>query len=231
MKNSKKQLSILKVKKMINIFSHNIINKMGNIFRKKSKRENEIESLKKRLTSLENIDTNKDGIITKDEFTKWSKNQKEDIKEFKKVLETQIRDKIEKEELKKLTDAKYEIAELRKQIDSLKAINKILKDKMNSDGVQFNQEAYNQKVSDLLKLSKIRINQFVEKILEDENVNIKYLPDFVERQIYRNVFTILINLLENILETTSIKFLGHNLTFDINPNIEDDIDNNIKKID
>lgn len=65
------------------------------------------------------------------------------------------------------------------------------------------------------KLSKERLNEIVENMIQDENVNIDYLPDWVERKIYRNVFTILINLLDESLETTKVKLLGHQINFNI----------------
>lgn len=43
------------------------------------------------------------------------------------------------------------------------------------------------------------------------------MPDFVERQIYKNVFNLLIGLLNKSLSSSSIKFLGHELTFVITP--------------
>ena len=73
----------------------------------------------------------------------------------------------------------------------------------------------------LHQLSKEKINEFVKKLLVDQNINIKYLPDYVEKQIYKNVLNMLIGLLNNTLATTSIKFLGHELTFAIQPDQTD----------
>jgi hypothetical protein len=62
-------------------------------------------------------------------------------------------------------------------------------------------------------LSKERLKQFVEKIIKDEDVNIDYLPDFVERKIYSNIFNLLINLLDETARTAGIDVLGHRIEF------------------
>jgi hypothetical protein len=69
----------------------------------------------------------------------------------------------------------------------------------------------NEKIrKELLKdLSVKRINTFVEQLLLDKNINITYLPDFVEKQIYSNIFTILIALVDNSTKDIAIQFLGH----------------------
>ena len=69
----------------------------------------------------------------------------------------------------------------------------------------------------LAKLSEKKINEFVKEILKNKNINIKYFPDFVEEKIYRNVFTILVNLLDHLIDTTSIQLLGHEINFDFAP--------------
>ena len=117
---------------------------------------------------------------------------------------------------------KKKISELNKQIDTLKYMNSSLTDKTINDssdlsGVSNNMDLRENKLQ-LNELSKKRINAFVENMLNDKHVNIKYLPDFVEKQIYRNVFSLFMNVLDNILETTNLQFMGHSVTFDIKPN-------------
>lgn len=68
-----------------------------------------------------------------------------------------------------------------------------------------------------IQLSKEMIQKYVNDFLEDEKVNIDYLPDFVERKIYVNTFNILINLINHLFENTKLSFLNHNITLNIEP--------------
>ena len=100
---------------------------------------------------------------------------------------------------------KMKTRELESRIQELEAENKHLKTELESktDSKPVNSQ-----------LSKERLNQIVEKLIKDEDVNIDYLPDFVERKIYTNVFNLLINLLDETLNTTGIDLLGHRIEFD-----------------
>jgi hypothetical protein len=74
------------------------------------------------------------------------------------------------------------------------------------------------------ELSKKRIDAIVEQLIADPDINIKYFPDGIERQMYRNIFTIMINLLDNLVDTTSINFMGHKLVFDFQPMNDNEIE-------
>ena len=76
-----------------------------------------------------------------------------------------------------------------------------------------------QEIEDLIsQLSQEQINKYVEELLEDEETNIKYLPDFVERQIYRNVFRLSLKLVNRVLSTMSIEVVNHRLNMKMIPN-------------
>lgn len=184
-----------------------------------SNNNEEIEELKKRLSNLETIDKNGDGRISKEEIDIWMTDQKRDIV----ALERSIEDKYQKV-IQENQEYKRQIAELECYVDTLKQTNKQLKvDIQNARKLELAglPNTNNNNKLRLSEMSKARINEFVEELLNDENVNIKYFPDSIERKIYRNVFNILINLLDNVLDSTSVEFLGHKLTFDINPNDDD----------
>lgn len=57
------------------------------------------------------------------------------------------------------------------------------------------------------------IHQYVQNMLDQEEYNIGYIPDFVERQIYEKFFRLLLALLERTIETSSIKIMGHEIRF------------------
>ena len=108
--------------------------------------------------------------------------------------------------------------DLRKQIEILnnKLVN--LETKHNTyvaNNPPITKESNEKRVKKLSDISTAEIDKFVEEILKDPNVNIGYLPDWVERKIYKNVFTIALGLVDKFADTTSVKFLGHELKFDL----------------
>jgi len=123
-----------------------------------------------------------------------------------------LKERINKlETTENLIDESNKIIELKKEIESLKQINKNLENELkikidNND---------NKKIKQLI--TKQQIQETVDKILENQNINIKYLPDVVERQLYINILTILINLLDETLSSSSIKLLGFEINFDLEP--------------
>lgn len=103
-----------------------------------------------------------------------------------------------------------DLAELQKQNDSLKALNHQLHLEIKC----------NKEVSDLVhskSISMIGIDEYVEKMLLDPNVNINYLPDFVERQLYRNVLKMILGLMDHVLKNSHVNLLNHEIHFDVKP--------------
>lgn len=185
--------------------------------------DSELKNLKNLFMELKGIDRNNDGVISKDEFQIWKNEQKDKMGLLEKKMGDRVTDKYNKtliDQERDMADAKKKIDELIKQINSLKTINNTLEQKLLVENAQ----NLNLPQGKLQELSKQRIDEFVEKLLADKNVNIGYLPDFVERQIYKNVFNLLIGLLDDTISTTSIKMLGHNLTFNIAPDIKESTD-------
>lgn len=204
---------------------------MGNLIGKKSKAETDIDDLKDRLSNLEKLDKNQDGVVSKEEFNLWMKQQEKDIELFKKTIEEKADAKYQKiimDNERELNESKQEVKDLKKEIKSLQKINETLERRMKKDDPVSTNSSSDVETDSFVKvdpnqhtrlseLSKQRINQFVETLLDDENININYFPDAIERQIYRNVFTILVNLLDTLFESTNVKFLGHKLVFDFVP--------------
>lgn len=73
------------------------------------------------------------------------------------------------------------------------------------------------KKDEMKKRSKELIQEFVKTMLEDENINIKGIPDCIERKIYENVLTLLLRMMDKILGTTDIHLLNHHIVFDVIP--------------
>lgn len=209
-------------------FSHYIILEMGGSSSKLYQLDTDIQILKNQLKELKDLDRNNDGIITKDEFIDWKDEQKNKMIELERKVEEQVSNKYNKmliEKESEINENKHKIAELTKQIDALKNINSGLESKI------LTVQQHNVNIGDhkLQELSKQRVDEFVEKLLSDNKVNIGYLPDFVERQIYKNVFNLMIGLMDNTLSSTSVKLLGHELTFNIKPEVKNNTERNINE--
>lgn len=114
-----------------------------------------------------------------------------------------------------LNDAKKKIIELEKQLELLNELHK-----KNNIGGEYTLPCINNntdKAITLNALSKKQIELLVNKLLADEQINIKYFPDWVERQLYINVINLVVNLLEQFLSGTNINMLGHSIGFTLTP--------------
>lgn len=54
-------------------------------------------------------------------------------------------------------------------------------------------------------------------MLENPEINIYGFPDAIEKQIYRNMFNMLLNMLDHTLDTSEIVLFGHKIVFDVKP--------------
>ena len=61
------------------------------------------------------------------------------------------------------------------------------------------------------------INAIVDKFLQNKLINNRYIPDFIEHRIYTNVIKLIIGLLKETAETSSLNVLGHTVSFKIEP--------------
>ena len=57
------------------------------------------------------------------------------------------------------------------------------------------------------------ITKFVDNILKNDNINSALIPDYIERQIYTNVFTVFVSLIKEILEDTNINIFNQTIKF------------------
>lgn len=51
----------------------------------------------------------------------------------------------------------------------------------------------------------------------NKNINIGYLPDYVEKQIYKNIFSYMMNMFKEIILNSKIQVVGHEITISIKP--------------
>lgn len=68
------------------------------------------------------------------------------------------------------------------------------------------------------KVDESLIDDIITDYLKKEENNNPYLPDFVERRIYKNVLSMLLNILASSVNTIEIKLLGHTIELRMRPN-------------
>ena len=61
------------------------------------------------------------------------------------------------------------------------------------------------------------VKKMVDDMLENDSVNSAIIPDYIEKKIYTNVFTILIGIMKEILEDTKINIFNQNISFKMEP--------------
>lgn len=106
--------------------------------------------------------------------------------------------------------------ELERELASVKEINAQLEAKLKQREAMQSAEAKEAR----FEFSQDHLEEIIERILQDETINIRYLPDAVERHLYRNVFHILLGVLSEIVRGSSMELLGHELRFQLQPKEE-----------
>lgn len=70
-------------------------------------------------------------------------------------------------------------------------------------------------------VSKFEIDAFVEELMANPETNLGFVPDIIERPMIRKILYLVMNALSKVVDTTSVRFLGHELNFSINPQKKD----------
>jgi hypothetical protein len=72
-------------------------------------------------------------------------------------------------------------------------------------------------VDDELTPEEEAINVIVERYIHNEKINNRFIPDVVERRIYRNTLKLIIGIMKDTVENASVDVLGHRVTFTMTP--------------
>lgn len=108
------------------------------------------------------------------------------------------------------------IEQLQRENSALQQINKGLEDRISSLLVENTPVGgANRSVSNIQNNKQVL--EFIEQILQDPSCNIKYLPDAIERHMYRTVLQSVVSLLDKVISGTHIQLLGHQMSFSLAP--------------
>ena len=61
------------------------------------------------------------------------------------------------------------------------------------------------------------VKKMVDKMLENNSINSNFIPDYIERRLYENIFTVIIGLLKEMLENSNINILNQNISLKLTP--------------
>lgn len=117
-----------------------------------------------------------------------------------------------------LLEQKLKIIDLEKQISSLLEIKneletecKILRSKLSDD------KNNDRNITNDRTINTETIENITDRLVNDDICNIKYIPDWVEKMIYKNTMILSMKLLEEILSKGNVTLMGHEITINVNP--------------
>jgi hypothetical protein len=114
------------------------------------------------------------------------------------LLKSQIEDlKIKNENLIKI---------LEKDQNNIAILKKELQEKAEED--------QKKKMEKFYQNLNVSIDNYVDEMLQDEEIN-SIMPDYIEKKIYKNVFSLVLKLMKNFTESASISFLDQEITFNL----------------
>ena len=189
---------------------------MGSLFSKSNSSDERYEQLRLELDNLfARLDTNNDNVVTQDELVGWTEQHKRDLDELKDQKQTL------EQELKSIQESFREnlaTKELRiQQLESELSMERLLKDnleKQNRSLIKMMDEdddlGFHSPIAQSV-ISSTLISEYVDEILKNENINIDYLPDSVEKAIYKNVLRLILHLIDEVGEKTTLDLFGHKL--------------------
>ncbi len=61
------------------------------------------------------------------------------------------------------------------------------------------------------------IDELISKFMKNELINNRFIPDFIEKNIYSNITKVIVGILQETLRNTKIETLGHTITFNLVP--------------
>jgi len=64
-------------------------------------------------------------------------------------------------------------------------------------------------------INKTAIEPLIDEMLLNEDVNIDFIPDVIEKAIYQNVFTLMLSIMDEVMDTMAIEVMGHRLKMEL----------------
>lgn len=107
--------------------------------------------------------------------------------------------------------------ELQRELDAVKKVNEQLLEEIRHNREQRLAVAGGQRTIKGVNISRERVLAWVDDQLSKPDSNIGWMPDVVERKLKTDIFVMLLGLVEHLLETTKIEVMGHEISFELEP--------------
>lgn len=69
-------------------------------------------------------------------------------------------------------------------------------------------------------ISDEAIDEMIDDFMKDKAINQTWIPDYIERTIYKNVLKLVVALMAQIIDGIEITVMGHKIVMDMRPNDE-----------
>jgi len=175
---------------------------------------------------LTDIDVDGNGIITReevhnyvnDEVNKWKDIYDEKLNQWKDLYEEKLQVKDETiRELQTLLEAR--IYEKKQEVEDWKTLYDELYAKHSELLEKFRKKAYNDPkvIQSTSNISSEAIEAAVEEILADPKLNLKKVPDWMEKKVYHNLIWVMLMVVEKIIASVKFDTLGHEFSLTMIP--------------
>jgi len=153
----------------------------------------------------EQIDANRDGVLTHDEFSEWKDEYGKNITKMIDNLKEENELRVKK--FDQTIEAKdTEIKDLKNKIKFINEQNEKLESQLLQE---FDNPVDNFEIQSVI--SRTKISKFVDELLRTDTLNLDKIPDWIEKPIYKNVIVIVMHIIDKMAKETSIDLFGHKM--------------------
>lgn len=172
---------------------------------------------------IEDIDANGDGIITKSEVYNYVNLEIERLEnvynkrmeDWKEIYEQKLNDKEEKFiTFKNILESELSSKEI--ELEEWKQSYDDLYSKYSELLENIQKENYDPYLSQPETISQSSVERTVDEILSNPNLNLKRVPDWIEKKLYFNIIWITLLIIQKVLSSVKVGALGHEFGVIIN---------------
>ena len=165
------------------------------------------KNLEERIQSLqEQMDQDRDNIVTKDELNEYFKQLASKIDQNSDGVITH--EELESYVEEQIKSSKDEIEKWKSSYQTLHAKYEQLLDQLRDEETR---------TIEVSQISSQALKDYIKSEIINTDANLGLVPDAIEKKIYLTVYKTIMKSLEGLFNTTSIDLLNHRISFAIQP--------------